>query len=106
MHQKFFTLEQAAAFENVGPDSAVVFRNAGSADHVQPFRYGQAVALVGKAVFGVAAAWGQGADLVTNFMILHRSEERRVGRECVSTCRSRWSAYNSKKNITKKIKEK
>src|SRR3546814_8335672 len=23
---------------------------------------------------------------------LHRSEERRVGKECVSTCRSRWSA--------------
>src|SRR3546814_13933262 len=27
-----------------------------------------------------------------------RSEERRVGKECVSTCRSRWSPYNYKKN--------
>src|SRR3546814_18000173 len=26
-----------------------------------------------------------------------RSEERRVGKECVSTCRSRWSPYNKKK---------
>src|SRR3546814_16696236 len=26
-----------------------------------------------------------------------RSEERRVGKECVSTCRSRWSPYDSKK---------
>src|SRR3546814_14561574 len=26
-----------------------------------------------------------------------RSEERRVGKECVSTCRSRWSAYHYKK---------
>src|SRR3546814_19049190 len=26
-----------------------------------------------------------------------RSEERRVGKECVSTCRSRWSPYNTKK---------
>src|SRR3546814_19644514 len=26
-----------------------------------------------------------------------RSEERRVGKECVSTCRSRWSPYNLKK---------
>src|SRR3546814_14193029 len=26
-----------------------------------------------------------------------RSEERRVGKECVSTCRSRWSPYTSKK---------
>src|SRR3546814_3919543 len=25
---------------------------------------------------------------------LPRSEERRVGKECVSTCRSRWSPYN------------
>src|SRR3546814_18339760 len=28
-----------------------------------------------------------------------RSEERRVGKECVSTCRSRWSPYHSKKKI-------
>src|SRR3546814_11404168 len=26
-----------------------------------------------------------------------RSEERRVGKECVSTCRSRWSPFHSKK---------
>src|SRR3546814_13636835 len=26
--------------------------------------------------------------------IAERSEERRVGKECVSTCRSRWSPYN------------
>src|SRR3546814_16721142 len=26
-----------------------------------------------------------------------RSEERRVGKECVSTCRSRWSSYPSNK---------
>src|SRR3546814_1410903 len=31
---------------------------------------------------------------------VHRSEERRVGKECVSTCRSRWSPYHSKKNAT------
>src|SRR3546814_19668895 len=27
-----------------------------------------------------------------------RSEERRVGKECVSTCSSRWSPYHSKNN--------
>src|SRR3546814_13791505 len=27
-----------------------------------------------------------------------RSEERRVGKECVSTCRSRWSPYHEKNN--------
>src|SRR3546814_13803405 len=30
-----------------------------------------------------------------------RSEERRVGKGCVSTCRSRWSPYHSKKNETR-----
>src|SRR3546814_11233930 len=29
-----------------------------------------------------------------------RSEERRVGKECVSTCRSRWSPYHYKKKTT------
>src|SRR3546814_19101588 len=31
----------------------------------------------------------------------NRSEERRVGQECVSTCRSRWSPYHSKKKTRK-----
>src|SRR3546814_16978403 len=34
-----------------------------------------------------------------------RSEERRVGKECVSPCRSRWSPYHSKKNTRRKEKE-
>src|SRR3546814_12852617 len=32
--------------------------------------------------------------------VLRRSEERRVGKECVSKCRSRWSPYHSKTNMT------
>src|SRR3546814_17412842 len=32
-----------------------------------------------------------------------RSEERRVGKECVSTCRSRWSPYPYKKKIHQSI---
>src|SRR3546814_16141587 len=31
-----------------------------------------------------------------------RSEERRVGKECVSTCRSRWSPYHYKKTIKRR----
>src|SRR3546814_19644210 len=30
-----------------------------------------------------------------------RSEERRVGKDCVSTCRSRWWQYHKKKKTTK-----
>src|SRR3546814_15081911 len=31
-----------------------------------------------------------------------RSEERRVGKECVSTCRSRWAPYHKKKKTTER----
>src|SRR3546814_21023189 len=41
---------------------------------------------------------GLSQDLNYNVMFsqrgLVRSEERRVGKECVSTCRSRWSPYH------------
>src|SRR3546814_11766125 len=36
--------------------------------------------------------------LLEHHVIFFRSEERRVGQECVSTCRSRWSQYHYKKN--------
>src|SRR3546814_1397028 len=29
-----------------------------------------------------------------SYLSRYRSEERRVGKECVSTCRSRWSPYH------------
>src|SRR3546814_3460241 len=35
---------------------------------------------------------GDTGDVATDHY--HRSEERRVGKECVSTCRSRWSPYH------------
>src|SRR3546814_15242905 len=34
------------------------------------------------------------AVALANRLIFFRSEERRVGKECVSTCRSRWSPYH------------
>src|SRR3546814_13677788 len=34
------------------------------------------------------------ANLPFRFGGMARSEERRVGKECVSTCRSRWSPYH------------
>src|SRR3546814_6658421 len=33
-------------------------------------------------------------QIMENRRINARSEERRVGKECVSTCRSRWSPYH------------
>src|SRR3546814_2520490 len=32
--------------------------------------------------------------LLAGLQSIQRSEERRVGKECVSTCRSRWSQYH------------
>src|SRR3546814_17914590 len=36
---------------------------------------------------------GRGVS-VDPIIAIERSEERRVGKECVSTCRSRWSPYH------------
>src|SRR3546814_16384432 len=44
---------------------------------------------------GIYRAAGGGRAAVANVSI--RSEERRVGKECGSTCRSRWSPDHSKK---------
>src|SRR3546814_5926738 len=41
---------------------------------------------------GAAEEGGADIDLVVEDA--GRSEERRVGKECVSTCRSRWSTYH------------
>src|SRR3546814_4773690 len=38
---------------------------------------------------------GHRAEVAIELLRIHvRSEERRVGKECVSTCRSRWSPYH------------
>src|SRR3546814_14886737 len=43
---------------------------------------------------------GLGEKSIEEFLDLGRSEERRVGKECVSTCRYRWSPYHYKKQNT------
>src|SRR3546814_12304365 len=54
-------------------------------------------------------AWWQQIDLDHRIVeVRRRSEERRGGKECVSTCRSRWSpAHYKKKNKTslKRVKQ-
>src|SRR3546814_13736374 len=50
---------------------------------------------------GAKAARDIVADAVQRHRLAKvRSEERRVGKECVSTCRSRWSPYHYKKKTT------
>src|SRR3546814_2923298 len=44
-----------------------------------------------KLIFAPRASASRGSSMPTP---IGRSEERRVGKECVSTCRSRWSPYH------------
>src|SRR3546814_12759759 len=46
-------------------------------------------------ISGGALTWTNN-DGTTVPAVTPRSEERRVGKECVSTCRSRWSPYHYK----------
>src|SRR3546814_17815138 len=60
-----------------------------------------------KRIAGAVGIWWDRVSIASNMLCgsLHaskcvrsnRSEERRVGKECVSTCRSRWWPYNLKK---------
>src|SRR3546814_16770968 len=49
----------------------------------------------GGELLGVAEGVAEEYYAISN----ERSEERRVGKECVSTCRSRWSPYHYKKKL-------
>src|SRR3546814_17052155 len=48
-----------------------------------------AFTVAGKSFTGISLFWCGITGLVV------RSEERRVGKECVSTCRTRWWQYNN-----------
>src|SRR3546814_15580285 len=45
--------------------------------------------------------WLVGTGVSAAALFHMRSEERRVGKECVSTCRSRWSPYHLKTKRTR-----
>src|SRR3546814_11433123 len=48
----------------------------------------------------------RGAAGRVDFVAMVRSEERRVGKECVSTCRSRWAPdHEKKKTRTKQVRK-
>src|SRR3546814_18056095 len=70
---------------------------------------GEAVALGGGQHGGnhhCADANRRALQRVVEVLAVDSSEERRVGKECVSTCRSRWSPYHYKKKTTKKLNSK
>src|SRR3546814_13244733 len=53
--------------------------------------------LIGNESQGLPEAYAAAADIRVKMpMMGKRSDERRVGKACVSTCSSRWSPYHSK----------
>src|SRR3546814_13602709 len=84
-HLDFGRLEHAAVFVVV----AILHLDVGLGEEAEDL--GEQVALViGQLLRPITAILAQ-----RHF----RSEERRVGKECVSTCRSRWSPYSSTKTL-------
>ena len=59
--------------------------NVAQAKYLLPLFFGTLAGVVGGALPGVT---------ITMTIIVVRSEERRVGKECTSWCRSRWSPYH------------
>src|SRR3546814_20031611 len=49
---------------------------------------------IGGRIYQAGSAQRKVLHLAGAFACNFRSEERRVGKECVSTCRSRWSPYH------------
>src|SRR3546814_18625820 len=56
-------------------------------------RFGSWITLPAHYDLAMSRHWHLSAAPIFAFALLFRSEERRVGKECVSTCRSRWSPY-------------
>src|SRR3546814_17829058 len=57
-----------------------------------------------RALLNTAPARAQALSKVARSRASFRSEARRVGKECVSTGRSRWSQYNYKKKDTENVR--
>src|SRR3546814_12545154 len=62
----------------------------------EPLPRGNPLLGLPSAVLAPHIAWLTPETLVRSLTVAHenRSEERRVGKECVSTCRSRWAPYH------------
>src|SRR3546814_8330719 len=58
--------------------------------------------LICPAAQGSEASWAAGVPVAAAPNLI-RSEERRVGKACVSKCRSRWSPYHQKKTSTPQL---
>src|SRR3546814_11008291 len=63
-------------------------------EEVASFKPGETLLLNGRLLTGRDAAHKRMVDMLNKGELLPSSEERRVGKECGSTCRCRWSPYD------------
>src|SRR3546814_16151109 len=98
-NQDLFGLKQIEVLK--GPQSALYGRNAAAGAIVittkEPGDTFEGTAMVGYGNFDTKKATASiGGPISDNlkFIVSGRSEARRVGKEGVSTCRSRWSRYH------------
>src|SRR3546814_3753716 len=98
MYCFFFFFKQKTAYEMRISDWSSDVCSSDLADHARPVD-GHIVVAVQP--FGLQGGAGRGVGLWPGAADdddcgghHFRSEERRVGKECVSTCRSRWSPYH------------
>src|SRR3546814_5802489 len=84
LFNKFFALLLVAATTIIAPTSAASLANASAPVSTTPTA--APAFLLGSFAFDASEGFT-------------RSEERRVGKECVSTCRSRWSPYHYNKKV-------
>src|SRR3546814_18186042 len=61
--------------------------------------------LVARAIFATELGTARFAEDLREILEPERSEERRVGKEVVSTGRSRWAPYHSKKKKSRREKD-
>src|SRR3546814_11087693 len=83
--------ELPATEDIVGARPLVLLADSITTDHISPVGTITATSAAGQYLID------QGVP-PEDFNSFARSEERRVGKACVSTCRSRWSPYHQKKN--------
>src|SRR3546814_6327005 len=99
----FFFFKQKTAYElrisdwssdvcssDLFPDAGTALAMDGAAAALAEFHHGAGRGTPN--LLNLVVSTGIGGGIVLGGEI--RSEERRVGKECVSTCRSRWSPYH------------
>src|SRR3546814_9517961 len=77
-----------AATARIGAPAALIHADIGTGDEAASRSLAETIAPA------LVALLAEGGILASDQPVTHRSEERRVGKEGVSTCRSRWSPFH------------